>query len=156
MQRCIDGLHMTLWLYFWLLVSQYLITELFSITSTGRVCFKILIQFYRRGHFIAVTSTLHQRHLFVIHRVDLTLGGLRVLMGYKSINIVYRKTILSWIETLRDSLVVSPPDSQSGGSGFDPLQHPTCPRLTKPSILLTSLIFTLVLLPSQSNIRHSM
>ena len=32
----------------------------------------------------------------------------------------------------------SAPDSPSGGTGFDPRQHPTCPRLTKPSILLRS------------------
>ena len=34
--------------------------------------------------------------------------------------------------------MVSAPNSQSGGTGFDPRQHPTCPRLTKPSSLLRS------------------
>ena len=38
----------------------------------------------------------------------------------------------------RDSEVVSSSNSQSGGTGFDSRQRPTCPGLTKPSILLRS------------------
>ena len=47
--------------------------------------------------------------------------------------------VIGWYLNLgHDSVVVSAPDSQSGDTGFDPRQHPTCPRLTKPSILLRS------------------